>query len=85
MEVSEVGSRRSLDEMDGAVGNDRARIIGGQTALHGRGNTRVERFYQREGWRLAGSFEDTLRVPEGCQEKFVVPTQRFLKNLAPAV
>jgi GNAT superfamily N-acetyltransferase len=47
------------------------------------GNTRAERFYQREGWHLSDTYEDALWMPKGVSRQFFVPTHRFQKNLTP--
>ncbi|WP_077966783.1 GNAT family N-acetyltransferase [Ensifer adhaerens] len=48
------------------------------------GNSRAERFYQRAGWHLASSFEDTLWVPGGVEHRFSVRTHHFEKTLRPS-
>lgn len=45
------------------------------------GNSRAEKFYEREGWSLSRSFDDALWVPEGTDRLFIVPTHRFQKAL----
>nr|WP_234888329.1 GNAT family N-acetyltransferase [Agrobacterium larrymoorei] len=47
------------------------------------GNVRAERFYEREGWILAHSFEDALWTPKTVDKKFMVSTYRFEKDLTP--
>ncbi|HBF28551.1 GNAT family N-acetyltransferase [Rhizobium sp.] len=47
------------------------------------GNTRAEKFYQREGWSLSRSFHDALWVPHGVRDQFIVATHCFRKKLLP--
>lgn len=49
------------------------------------GNTRAERFYAREGWRLSDTFEADLWMPKTVAGTFKVPTHRFEKNLTPTI
>ncbi|OCW55603.1 GNAT family N-acetyltransferase [Hoeflea olei] len=46
------------------------------------GNARAERFYLRNGWRLAETFDDALWTPAGVTRRVIVPTHRFRKGLA---
>ncbi|WP_370677088.1 N-acetyltransferase family protein [Pleomorphomonas sp. PLEO] len=48
------------------------------------GNSRAERFYQREGWHLTDTFDDALWMPKGVSRQFIVATHRFQKTLIPA-
>jgi ribosomal protein S18 acetylase RimI-like enzyme len=45
------------------------------------GNTRAQRFYEREGWQVAGTFNDALWVPSDITTRFVVQTRRYQKTL----
>lgn len=47
------------------------------------GNTRAERFYQREGWTLTRSFDDSLWMPGHGSTQFAVKTHHFQKALTP--
>ena len=48
------------------------------------GNSRAEKFYDREGWRLSGTHDEALWMPKGDGRQFLVPTHRFQKALTPA-
>ncbi|MFD9898652.1 GNAT family N-acetyltransferase [Mesorhizobium sp. NPDC059025] len=48
------------------------------------GNSRAEKFYQREGWIISRSFDDHLWMPKGQGGRFVVRTHRFQKTVTPA-
>jgi ribosomal protein S18 acetylase RimI-like enzyme len=45
------------------------------------GNTRAQRFYNREGWTLCETFPDKLWLPEKVNQEFVVATHRYEKHL----
>ncbi|MEP3276428.1 MAG: GNAT family N-acetyltransferase [Stappiaceae bacterium] len=45
------------------------------------GNTRAQRFYERECWILRETFPDTLWLPEDAAGEYVVDTHRYTKRL----
>jgi ribosomal protein S18 acetylase RimI-like enzyme len=49
------------------------------------GNTRAQKFYEREGWSLSLSFEDALWLPKNIAGRFSVETHRYRKTLKPSV
>lgn len=48
------------------------------------GNTRAQRFYEREGWSLWRSFEDALWLPQNVSSRFTVETHCYRKLLKPS-
>jgi ribosomal protein S18 acetylase RimI-like enzyme len=46
------------------------------------GNLRAQRFYEREGWRLAESFPEALWLPEAETARYLVPTRRYRKAIS---
>lgn len=46
------------------------------------GNWRAQNFYQREGWRLATIFSESLWVPDGVDARFAAQTRRYVKRLS---
>jgi GNAT superfamily N-acetyltransferase len=49
------------------------------------GNLRAQRFYEREGWRLAATAEDRLWFPAGEKSGLMVLTHRYEKSFARTV
>ncbi|MFA3920210.1 GNAT family N-acetyltransferase [Ruegeria hyattellae] len=45
------------------------------------GNTRAQRFYDREGWTLTKTFADRLWLPDGVSGEFVVDTHQYSKQV----
>ncbi len=45
------------------------------------GNTRAQRFYERQGWVLSKTFSDRLWFPKNCAEKIEVLTHHYTKDL----
>ena len=46
------------------------------------GNLRAERFYAREGWRLAETYRDALWMPPGVSGTIETLTHRYVKDLS---
>ena len=45
------------------------------------GNQRAQRFYERHGWRMDGTFMDRLWLPDGESSGRHVATRRYIKPL----